>query len=104
MLIGLLVVLIILWFLGYISIPYIPIPNIVLFTINGQQITLWNLIIFLIVLALVEMLPRPLNWIAGVILIFWLLSTLGILAIPGLASILVIVVIVGLIIHLLGIL
>lgn len=98
-----LVLLILAWFLGYVSIPGIPIPPIVLFNINGHDITVWNLLVFLLILWAINLLPSPLREIAAVILILWILSTLGIIAIAGLASILVIAVIVGLILAVLGI-
>lgn len=97
----LLIVLVILWFLGYIQIPGFSIPNIVLFTINGQPITLLNLLIFIVITALIGILPSPLREIAGVVLILWILSILGIIAIAGFSNILVIVVIVGLVLYLL---
>lgn len=100
MIIGLLIVLIILWFLGYVRIGALPIPNLVLFTINNQPITLWNLLILLLIGSLVGILPSPFREIAGVILVLWILSTLGILAIGGLSSILVIAIIIGLIVYL----
>lgn len=100
MILGLLVVLIILWFLGYVRIGALPIPNLVLFTINNQAITLWNLLILVLISSLIGILPSPFREIAGVVLVLWILSTLGILAIGGLSSILVIAVIVGLIIYL----
>ena len=94
--------LVLFYFLGYISIPGLVLPNLALFTINGQNITLWNLLILLLVTSLLGLLPSPLREIAGVVLILWILSTLGILAIAGLSSILVIAIIVGLALYLLS--
>jgi len=103
MLAVLLLVLVFLWFIGYIHISGLTIPDINLFTINGHQITLVELLIFLLIIGAAEMLPSPLRQIAFVILLIWVLSTLGILAIAGLSSILVLAVIVGLILALLGV-
>lgn len=102
MLTALLVILIILWFLGYISVgvPGLEFFDVALFTINNQTISLWDLLIFLVIVSLVGILPTPLRQIVGVILILWILSTLGILAIGGLSSILVIAIIIGLIVSL----
>src|SRR6478752_194976 len=97
MIVALLIVLIILWFLGYVQIPFLPALNIPLFALNGHTISLWDLLIFLVIASLIGILPSPLRQIAMVVLVIWVLSTLGILAIAGLSSILVIVIIVGLI-------
>ena len=103
MLIAVLIILVILWFLGYINIGSINLPDILLFTINGQEITLISLLIFAVIVWAVGILPSPLRQIAFVILVIWLLSLFGILAIGGLQSILVLAVIVGLVLALLGI-
>jgi hypothetical protein len=100
MLAGLLIILIILWFLGYIHIDGLTIPDLVLFTVNGQPITLWNILILLVVAAVIGSLPSPFREIAGVLLILWILSVLGILAIAGLSSLLVIAFIIGLVLYL----
>lgn len=103
MLVALLVILIVLWFLGYIHIPNFFIPNIALFTLNGHIISLWDVLIFLVITALIGILPSPIRQIAFVVYILWVLSTLGFLAIPGLASILVIAIIVGAVISIFGV-
>src|SRR5579872_5456286 len=100
MVVGILIALIVLWFLGYIHIQGVAIPNIPLFTINGQLITLWSLLIFFLLVGLVSILPRPFREIAGVLFVLWVLSVLGIV-IAGLSSMLVIAIIVGLVIYLL---
>ena len=101
MLVGLLIVLIILWFLGYIHIDSLNIPDISLFTLNGHTITLWNILTLAVIAAIVGILPSPFRQIAAVFLILWILSVLGILAIANLSSMLVIALIVGLILYLL---
>lgn len=97
-----LLILIILWFFGYIHIQGLSLPDIPLFALNGHSISLWELLIFLVVLWAIEALPDPLRVIAGVLLIIWLLSTLGIIAIVGLSHVIVVVLIIGLILTLLG--
>ena|SRR5438552_15266154 len=99
----LLLVLVFLWFIGYIHISGLTIPDINLFTINSHMVTLVEILIFLLIIGAAEALPSPLRQIAFVILLIWVLSTLGILAIAGLASILVLAIILGLILALLGI-
>ncbi|MBI2596352.1 hypothetical protein HYW46_06485 [Candidatus Daviesbacteria bacterium] len=102
MLEALLVILIILWFVGYLSVGAFPIPDLILFNINGQPITLWNILILLVISSVIGVLPSPFKEIAGVLFILWVLSVLGILAFGGLSSMLVIAIIVGLILYLAG--
>lgn len=102
MLVFLLIILIILWFLGYIQISGITIPNITLFSINGHPITLWSLLIFLVIGAIIGVLPNPFRAIASVFFVLWILSVLGILAFGGLSSIIVIAIILGLIVYVLS--
>ena len=59
MLIGLVIILIILWYFGYISVGNVNVPNISLFTINGQTFTLWNLFILLVIGAIVGVTSQP---------------------------------------------
>lgn len=103
MLIAVLAILIILWFLGYIHVGGINLPDTTLFAINGHPITLINLLLFAVIVWAIGILPSPLRQIAFVILVIWLLSLIGVLAIAGLESILVLAIIGGLILALLGV-
>jgi len=98
MLIAIIIILIVLWLLGYAPISGISIPNLSLFTINNHAVTLWEVLILLVIGWAIGILPRPLQAIASVLLLLWILSVLGILAISGLSNVLVLVIIVGLII------
>lgn len=98
MLIAIVIILIVLWFLGYAPVTGISIPNFVLFTINNHPITLWEILILAVVGWAIGILPRPLQAVASVLLFLWILSVLGILAIAGLSNVIVLVIIVGLII------
>lgn len=98
MLVAIVIILIILWFLGYAPISGISIPNPVLFTINNQPVTLWEILILAVVGWAIGILPRPFQAVASVLLLLWVLSVLGILAIGGLSNIIVLVIIVGLIV------
>ena len=102
MLEALLVILIILWFAGYLRVGAFPIPDLSLFNINGQPITLWSILILLVISSVIGVLPSPFREIAGVLFILWILSVLGILAFGGLSSMLVIAIIMGLILYLVG--
>ncbi len=98
MLVAIVIILIILWFLGYAPISGISIPNPILFTINAHPISLWQILILAVIGWAIGILPRPFQAIASVLLLLWVLSVLGILAIAGLSNIIVLVIIVGLII------
>jgi hypothetical protein len=98
MLIAIIIILAILWFLGYAPISGLSIPNLVLFTINNHPVTLWEILILAVIGWAISILPRPLQAIASVLLVLWILSVLGILAIAGLPNIIVLVIIVGLIV------
>lgn len=97
MIITLIIVLVVLWFFGYLNIGILNIPHITLLTINGMPITLWDVLILLAVGVIIKILPSPFREIAAVLLILWILSVLGVLAIAGLSNILLIAIIIGLV-------
>jgi len=98
----LVIVLVLLWFFGYVRIDGINLPDTTLFSINNLPITLWDILILVIVSWAISIIPTPFREIAGVILILWVLSVLGVIALAGvnLASIFVIAIIIGLIVSL----
>jgi hypothetical protein len=98
MLVAIVIILIILWLLGYAPLSGISIPNVFLFTINNHVVTLWEILILVVISWAIGILPRPLQAVASVLLVLWVLSALGIFAIAGLPSIIVLVIIVGLIV------
>jgi hypothetical protein len=98
MLIAILFILIILWLLGY---GPFQVFHTNLFTIRGHVITFWNVLIFLVLIWLIDLLPSPFRQIAAVIFVIWLLASLGFIAIPILSNLLVISIIVGLLLYLL---
>lgn len=102
MLAAIILVLIVLWFLGYIRLGNLNIPDLALFTLNGRVISLWDLLILLVIIWAIGVLPSPLRQIAMVALLLWILATLGILALSGLPSIIIIALILGFIFFLLG--
>lgn len=97
MLIAIVIILVVLWFLGYAPISGISIPNIILFTINNHPVTLWEILILAVIGWAISILPRPFQVLASVLLVLWILSVLGILAIAGLSNVIILVIIVGLI-------
>lgn len=98
MLIAIVIILAVLWFLGYAPITGISIPNFVLFTINNHPVTLWELLILGVIGWAIGILPSPFQAVASVLLVLWVLSVLGILAIAGLPNIIVLAIIIGLIV------
>jgi hypothetical protein len=93
----LLIVLVILWLTGNLSIPGIVIPDFLLFVVNGRSISLWDVITFVIIVWVLSLLPHPFREIAAVLLVLWVLSLFGILAIAGLANLIVIGIIIGIV-------
>lgn len=93
----LLIILVLLWFFGYIRIPWLVIPTFPLFEFNGRVITFYDLIIAIIIVWIISFLPSPIREIVGLLLVLWLLSTFGILSIAGLAlpQLILIAVIIG---------
>ncbi len=100
MLVAIVVILIILWVLGYAPITGLSIPEVVLFTINNHAVTLWEVLIVAVIGWAIGILPRPFQAIASVLLVLWILSILGIFAIAGLPNIIILIIIVGIIISL----
>lgn len=90
-----LLLLIALWFLGYITVPGIAVPRFPILYFRGRPITLWDILIFLIVIWAIEELPDPFRTIFAVMLLLWVLSTVGIISIVGFPHLLVIGLIVG---------
>lgn len=94
---AILILLVLLWVFGFISIPAINSLNFPLFVINGEAISLFDLLIFMLVIWAVGILPSPFREIASVLLLLWVLALLNVLAFPGLSSVLLIAIIVGLV-------
>jgi hypothetical protein len=96
----LIIILVLLYFFGYIHIPGLFIPNPNLFTFNGHPVSLATLLIFLAILWAIGVLPSPLRQIAMVLVLLWILSTLGIIALAGLSNLIIVAILVGLVISL----
>ena len=102
MLAALVVILAVLWYLGYVHIAGINIPNVIVFSINDHAVTLWNLLILIVVASAISILPGPLRIAGGILLVLWILSVIGVLTLSGMAlsNILIIAIIVGLVVSL----
>lgn len=88
-----LILLIIFWFAGYGPLLALRIP---LFTIGRLNVNLWDVLIFLLIIWLIDALPGPIRSVVVIALVIWLLGFFGIIAIPMFSNIVIIAVIVGL--------
>lgn len=89
--------LVILFILGYIQIPFFMIRDVMLFSAFGKSISLYDLLVFTLILWVIGLLPWPFRGLGTLILVLWLLSFFGIIAITGFSNILVLALIVGVI-------
>lgn len=96
MLLAVIVILFLLWLLGY---GPFEVLRVALVNFNGRVITLWDVIIFGLLVWVIGILPRPFKEIASVLLIIWTLSVLGIIAIAGLSNLLILSILVGLVLY-----
>ena len=92
----LVVLLVLLWILGFIQIPGINIPNPNIFVINGHWVSLVDILLVALFIWALEILPTPFKEIAFVLLVLWLLSILGIIALANFSSIIIIALIIAL--------
>ncbi len=97
MILAILVILFILWLLGYGPYQVLAL-NVLKF--NHKLINLWDIAIFLVLIWLIGNLPQPLKEITTVLFLIWILSSLGIIVISGLSNILIISLIVGILLYL----
>lgn len=88
--------LIVLWILGFLPFGFF---DMVLLRINGEVITILDLLIFGVILWAVGILPTPFRQIAIVLVILWVVATLGFIAIANFSNIVIIAFIAGLIIY-----
>lgn len=94
----LLIILVVLWITGIIKIPGIVLRDIVIFRLNGKPISVWDLVLFIVIIWAIKELPSPVREIAGIFLILWILSLLGFIVIAGLSNLLIIALIIGIVI------
>ena len=99
MLLAILLILVLFWFMGYGPFEAVRIR---FFRLGPEVITLWDILIFLLIIWLIDLLPRPLREIAIVLLLIWLLSMFGILTIVGLNNIIIWAIIIGLLLYILS--
>ncbi|MBI4099951.1 hypothetical protein HY440_02990 [Candidatus Microgenomates bacterium] len=98
MLVLILILFIVLWFLGFISLP--PLAT-VLFFLLGHPITVFDVLVFLGLLAAIGLLPGFFRFVAAVLLLLLILSFLGLITITGFSSVVALVIIFAIIYYLL---
>jgi hypothetical protein len=104
MLIALVLVLAILWVLGYLQIGNLEFLRVPVLSVGERTVTLLDILVALTVILVITALPGFLAVAAGVLLTLWLLAVFGLIAIEGipLSTLIILVIIVGLLVHLLG--
>jgi len=90
-------IVVVLWLLGIINIPWMMMPIFPVFSILGYSVTIQRLLIFGIVIWLASSLGSPFRQMLWVFFILWLLSTLGIVGSMAMETLIVVSVVVGLI-------
>ncbi len=98
MLIAIVIILAVLWFLGFINIPALAT---VLFTLLGHPITVFDVLEFLALIILIGILPGFFRFVAAVLLLLMILSFFGLIAIANFTSVIVLVTIFAIIYYLL---
>jgi hypothetical protein len=86
-----------LWLLGIIKIPWLTMPHFPVLSILGYSLTIERLLIFGIVIWLAMSLGSPFRQMIWVFFILWLLSILGIVIVGGIGMLILISIVVGLI-------
>src|SRR5258708_39046246 len=98
MLILILVLLFIFWLLGYGATAVLPFP---VLSFMNRVITLWDLLIFFLIIWLIGILPGPFREIASIVFILWILAVFGVIAIAGVSNLLILAIILGLLVYIL---
>ena len=86
-----------LWLLGIIKIPWLMMPRFPVLSIMGYSLTIEQLLILGIVVWLAMSLGSPFRQMIWVFSILWLLSILGIVIVGGMGTLILISIVVGLI-------
>ncbi len=94
-----LILLFVLWLLGYGPLQVLSMD---IFKLNGHIISIWDLLIFFVLIWLIDLLPSPVRQIAAIMFIIWVIASLGFILIPGLQSLLIISIVIGLLVYLVG--
>jgi hypothetical protein len=91
-----LLLMVILYFYGYVQIPGVTVPNPTLFIIQGQPVVVSSFLIFFAILWTITVLPPILRIIGIILLVAWTLTELGFVVIAGLSNFIAITIIISL--------
>ncbi len=91
-----LLLMVLLYFYGYVQIPGLTVPNPTVFIIHGQTISLAAFLIFFAILWTITVLPPVLRIIGIILLTAWTLTELGFVVIAGLSNFIAIAIIISL--------
>lgn len=86
-----------LWLLGVINIPWMMMPHFPVLSILGYSLTIQRLLIIGILIWLGSSLGYPFRQMLWVFFILWLLSTLGVITTLAMGPMIVVAIVVGLI-------
>lgn len=90
-------IVVVLWLLGIINIPWMMMPNFPVFSIMGYSVTIQRLLIIGILVWLGMSIGSPFRQMLWVFFILWLLSTLGIVESMAMGTLVVVSIVVGLV-------
>ena len=90
-------IVVVLWLLGIVRIPWMSMPNFPVFTILGYSVTIQRLLIIGILIWLGMSIGSPFRQMLWVFFILWLLSTLGLIGGLGMGMMIIVSVVIGLI-------
>lgn len=90
-------VIVLLWLIGVIRIPWLGFPHLEIFSFGGVNITLERLLTLILVLWLASTAPSPLRQMFWVFVILWLLSIAGIVMVGSMTNLVLIAIITGLV-------
>lgn len=90
-------IVVVLWLLGVIDIPWLMMPSFPVFSVLGYSLTIQRLLIIGILIWLGMSLGSPFRQMLWVFFILWLLSTLGIIGSIAMGTMVVASIILGLI-------
>lgn len=96
----LIAILVVLWLLGIIGIPWLARPHFPFLNILGFNFTIEKLLVIALLIWIASSLGGPFRQIVWVLVVLWILSTLGIIAIGGLSNLIVIGIVTGLVLSL----
>jgi len=97
------VLLVFLWLTGIVTIPSFSILHFALFYINAHPVTIWDILLLTVIIWMAGVVPVPFKGLAIILLILWLLAIMGVIAISGFSNLILVLLLLGLILHLLGI-